>query len=685
MKFLMEHEVKEILEGHGIKTARCIFVKSEDEAVDAAKRIGLPAVPVVMKVASRKIVHKSDAGGVVLGIRSEEEVRRAFRRLMAIDGAEGVNVQPMLEKGTEVIVGVSENPQFGSVIMFGLGGLLVELLRDVSIRLLPLSRKDAAEMIKEVRGHRLIEGFRGYKGDFDALVDLLLRVSRVVEEESIIEMDLNPVFVYERGYAVADARAVVGKRRSFDRKHSRDELYRLFYPESVAVIGASRTVGKPGYNIVWNLKQHGFKGKIFPVNPNADRILDYTCYPSILDIPEEVDVAIIAVPAKLVPEIMEQCAEKNVRGVVIVSSGFSEEGEVGAEYERRVLEIAKRSGIRVFGPNTTGVLNTDNSFITTFAKMPVIRVGKIGIVAQTGLFLGIMMAHVATNHPSIGFSKVVGMGNKADVEDYEVLDFLLDDEGTKVIGMYMEGVKNGRAFYEVSKQAKKPIVVFKTGRSAYGQKAALSHTASICGDDEVFDAVCRQANITRVYSFEELFNVTKAFSLQPLPKGDRVALIHYTGSGCVQGADAIYFSNLKLAELSKETIEKISEVTPEWHSVNNPVDIWPMVEYNGIYRAYDTTITALLEDDNVDSIIVAIWAGVEIAEPTYSPDFKKIKEYGKPIYFVVEGMREAVFETKNNYELNQFPVYPDAITAISVLGKVTEFAKRYGNDGDASA
>lgn len=383
MKFLMEHEIKEILEAHEIKTAGCKFVKSEDEAVDAAKEIVLPAVPVVMKVASRRIVHKSDAGGVVLEIKSEEEVRKAFRNLMAIEGAEGVNVQPMLEKGIEVIVGVSENPQFGSVIMFGLGGVFVELLRDVSIRLLPLTRRDAVEMIREVRGYRLIEGYRGYKGDFEALVDLLLKVSRIVEKENIIEMDLNPIFVYEKGYAVADARAVAGKRKSFGTRLSKDELYRLFYPESVAVIGASRTVGKPGYNIVWNLKQHGFTGKVFPVNPNAEKILDYKCYPSVLDIPDEVDVAIIAVPARIVPEVMEQCAEKKVRGVVIVSSGFSEEGEIGAKYEKRVLEIARKSGIRVFGPNTTGVLNTDNSFITTFAKMPVIKVGKIGIVAQS--------------------------------------------------------------------------------------------------------------------------------------------------------------------------------------------------------------------------------------------------------------------------------------------------------------
>jgi acyl-CoA synthetase (NDP forming) len=672
MKPLMEHEAKEILEKHGITTTKCIFCQSEEEAVRAARNIGFP---VVMKVAGRKIIHKSDVGGVALNIENEREVIETFRKLIAIENAEGVNVQAMAEKGIEVILGVAENEQFGSILMFGLGGIFVEVLKDVSFRLLPLSVEDAEEMVKEVKGYKLLQGYRGVKGDVNALINLIMKVGKMVEEEGIVEMDLNPVFVYEKGYCVVDARMVVGERKRFN--YSISDLSDLFYPKSVAVIGASRTVGKPGFNIVWNLKQNGFAGKIYPVNPNADSILDFKCYPSILDVPDEVDMAIIAVPAKIVPKVMEECAKKSVKGAVIVSSGFSEEGEEGAKYERAVLEVARKHGIRIFGPNTTGVLNTENGFITSFAIQPVIRKGNIGIIAQTGLFLGIMMDTVASNHPSIGFSKIVGMGNKIDVEDYEVLSFLLKDEHTSVVGLYMEGIKNGRAFYDVASKADKPVVVFKSGRTEYGQMAAMSHTASICGDDDVFDAVCRQANMTRVYSFEELFNVTKAFALQPLPKGDRVAIIHYTGSGCVQGSDATYFAGLKLAEFSDETIGKILEVTPEWHNVNNPVDIWPMVEYNGVYRAYETAIEALLEDDGVDSLVVCVWAS-RMFNMNYQPDYKRIKKYGKPVYFTAEGPRDVVFELKNNYELNGFPVYPDVITAVSVLGKVTEYArKRY--------
>ncbi|MBO8182552.1 MAG: acetate--CoA ligase family protein [Archaeoglobus sp.] len=201
--FLPEHLAKELLERYGISTARCVFVKEEDSAVEAANEIGYP---VVMKVASTEIIHKSDAGGVLLDIRSEEEVREAFRRLMKIPKAEGVNVQPMLKKGIEAIVGVIEDQQFGKAIMFGLGGIFVEIYNDVSFRILPITRNDAEEMIREIKGYKVLDGYRGLKGDVESLIDLLLKISEISEKEKIKELDLNPVFVYEKGYTVADAR-----------------------------------------------------------------------------------------------------------------------------------------------------------------------------------------------------------------------------------------------------------------------------------------------------------------------------------------------------------------------------------------------------------------------------------------------------------------------------------------------
>ncbi|MFN3384773.1 MAG: acyl-CoA synthetase (NDP forming), partial [Archaeoglobaceae archaeon] len=336
---------------------------------------------------------------------------------------------------------------------------------------------------------------------------------------------------------------------------------------------------------------------------------------------------------------------------------------------------ARKNNIAIFGPNTTGVMNTATGFITSFSPLRNIRKGDISIVAQTGLFLGILMESIAQNNPGIGFANLVGMGNKIDVQDHEVLEFLLKDERTKVIGMYIEGFRNGRAFFEVSKRSDKPIIVFKSGRSEFGQRAAMSHTASIGGSDEIFDAVCKQLNLIRVFSFDELINVAKALSMQPLPKGNRVGIIHYTGSGCVQSADAAYFAQLKLAEISDETKNRIREVTPEWHNVNNPLDIWPMVEYHGMEKPYEIAIDAMLKDENVDSLVVAVWASEFMSG--FIPDYEKLRGHGKPIYFVLEGVRERVFELKNEYETNRFPVYPNAIVAIEVLGKVTQFTKNY--------
>ena len=313
---LLEHEAKELLESYGIRTARGVICESENEAVKAAKSIGFP---VVMKVAG--ILHKSDVGGVMLNIKSEEEVRNAFRKLSAIEGARGVSVQPQLS-GIELIIGAAENEQFGSFLMFGLGGVFVEVLRDVSFRLLPVDRKEALEMIREIRGYRILEGYRGFRADLNAVAELLVKVGEIVENEGVVEMDLNPVFANENGCFVADARIVKGNRKSFDYT-SRDISF-FFNPRSVAVVGASRTPGKPGNTIVFNLKSLGFSGKVYPVNVAGGEIYGYKCYPSLRAIPASIDIAIIAVPSKNALQVVEECAEKGVKGIVVISGGFAE-------------------------------------------------------------------------------------------------------------------------------------------------------------------------------------------------------------------------------------------------------------------------------------------------------------------------------------------------------------------------
>jgi len=679
-RLLMEHESKELLRNFGIVVNPTFFAENEVEAVEISKDLGFP---VVLKVASRRIPHKSDVGGVFLDVKDESEVIYAFRRLKSIPDAAGVTIQPRVKKGIEVIAGVVRDEQFGHAILFGTGGTAVELYKDVSFRILPANKEEIAGMVEETKVSKLLKGFRGIKGDVDAVIDLITKLGKLVEEKpEIKELDLNPVFVYENGYSVVDARIVFEEERPKEQAR-KGGIEKFFYPDSVAVFGSFK-IGKAAFTILYNLVNLKYKGKIYPISFQGDEIFGIKIHNSLEEIPTP-DVAVIATPAASVPEIISECAEKGVKNAIIISSGFREESEEGARLEDKIMKIAREYGMRIIGPNTTGVLNPETGFTSSFAILQEIKHGGIGIIAQTGLFLGILMNHVASSHPAIGFSKIAGLGNKCDVQDYEILEFMLQDAKTRAIGIYAEGFKDGKEFLRGARKAMelgKPLVVFKSGTTDYGKRMALSHSASLAGDDEIFKAVCSQFNLIRVFSYEEMLEVLKGLYLQPLPEGNRVAVFHYVGSGCVQGADEAYLGGLVLPDFSAESLAKISAVTPEWHRIGNPFDIWPSIEFFGVDKAYNTAIDAAFEDENFDSIIVGTWA-VGKVYPNYVPPFdllrECVEEYGKPIYFFIEGDRDAVFELKNEYERHGFPVFPDIVTTVRILSKVAKYSIRKSN------
>ncbi len=662
MKFLPEHEAKELLERHGIPTARCTLVEDESEAVQAARQIGFP---VVMKVAG--ILHKSDVGGVILNIQNEEEVISAFRKLISIEGAEGVTVQPMLKPGIEVIVGVAENEQFGRVMMFGLGGIFVEILRDVSFRLLPITARDAEEMVKEVKGYRLLEGYRGVKGDVKALVELLVKVGRMVEEESIVEMDLNPVFVYENGLAVADARMVVGEAKNFDMDVG--DIGFFFNAKNIAVVGASRNLMKPGGRIVSNLKELGFSGRVYPVNPKAEEILGYRCYPSVKAIPDDVDLAVIAVPSKNARQVVEECAEKGVKGIVVVSAGFAEGWEKGKELEDEIVRIARASGIRIIGPNTMGLLDPETGLTTFFSILSRIGRGNIGVLAQSGAFANFILLSLW----QVGFSKIVAIGNKCDVNEVEVLRYLDNDEKTDVIAVYLEGFTNGRKFYEVLKECRKPVVVLKSGRTEAGKRSAMSHTASISTSEEVFEAACKQAGAVKVYDYEEMVDTVKALALMPLPRGDRVGVIQPSGAECVMSADAVVENGLKLAKYSEQTLERIYEFSPEWHSINNPLDLYPIVEKSGD-EVFVELLKIFAEDDNIDAIVAGVFLPSLLR---LGFDFSWLKKYGKPVLFTMKDDMEELRKARVEMEKSGVPVYPTPERAVRALRNMLTASRKF--------
>lgn len=451
-------------------------------------------------------------------------------------------------------------------------------------------------------------------------------------------------------------------------------LDRFFNPDSVAVVGASRTFGKAGNVIVVNLLHLGFKGRVYPVNPKADTILGLKAYPTVSSLPEVVDVAVIATPSKYVPAIMKDIVAKGVEKVVIISSGFAEGSEQGKQLQKEVLNIARKAGIRIVGPNTTGIMSTDSMFCTSFIPIESIPKGGMAFVAQTGLFLGVLLETILSEE-HFGMSRVAGLGNKMDVDDADVLEYLAADEKTDVISFYMEGLKRGRTYFETAKRItkKKPVLVVKAGTTEEGSQAAASHTASLSGNDQLFSAMCKQAGILRMKDLEELVEAAKALTFQPLPKGKRTALVHYTGAGCVMGADSIVEHGLEIAELSEKTLAPLRRITPAWHTLRNPVDLWPSIESAGADTAFNTIVEALVADEDVDGIVVAI--GAMRGFPLKWPDLQKY--YGKkPILTAVEGDREKGHVIVQKMEEHKFPCYRSVQRAIRALSHMTEYSLR---------
>lgn len=464
-------------------------------------------------------------------------------------------------------------------------------------------------------------------------------------------------------------------------KPSKSEELRCFFePRSVAAIGASRDPRKYGHALLKNLLELGFKGKVFPVNPKADEILGVRTYARVDLIPEDVDLAIVLVPAPSVPQVIRECSIKHIKGVVICSSGFRESGEEGKKLEDETVGIAREAGIRIIGPNTTGILNTSNNFTTSFVWLPRLQKGNVAFIAQTGLLAAAAFWWIISSQP-FDISKVVGLGNKCDVDDAEVLEYLARDDDTKVIAVYMEGVKDGQKLLSALKLVteRKPVIILKSGRSQSGLKASFSHTGSLAVRDEIFDAVCRQTGVIRVKGgFEEVFDITKAFALQPLPKGNRVAIITVTGAGGVMAADACENNDLRLATFSEKTTSFIKDYMPPWARVNNPLDIEPLFETVGPADSVRIPLEVALEDPNVDSIAILF-----VATPRLVPvfDLKTVirevldrhYEQKKPIFTHLIGFKETVDSWTTTLEEENIPVFPSIERCIKALGALWRY------------
>ena len=379
-----------------------------------------------------------------------------------------------------------------------------------------------------------------------------------------------------------------------------ENLDSIFRPRSIAIVGTSRKEGTIGRQILHNLVTYGFKGPVYPVNPNAEYVNSIKCYPSVSAIPDQVDLAIIVIPKEFVLTVIDECSEKGVKVVVVISAGFKEIGEKGVKLEKELVKKIKGYNMRLIGPNCMGVINTESDIKmdATFGSTLPLK-GNVGFMSQSGALGNIILEYA--DELKIGFSKFVSMGNKADVSGNDLLLDFEDDENTKIILMYLESFGNPRKFTKIARRVtkKKPIIAVKAGRTLAGAKAASSHTGALAGLDVAVDALFDQCGVLRATSIEEIFDLALAFSNQPLPEGNRVAIVTNAGGPGIIATDACVSLGLQMSNFEDESYRALKDILPEEASYQNPVDILG----DGGPERYEKSLDIVLRDKNVDSVI----------------------------------------------------------------------------------
>ncbi|HKN08554.1 MAG TPA: acetate--CoA ligase family protein, partial [Pseudomonadota bacterium] len=432
-------EARGVCEAYGITIPKEGVAKTADEAMKLASDIGFP---VVMKIVSPHILHKTEAGGVIVGVKSAQHAKDAFNTIIgnakkydAKAEILGVQVQQMITFGQEVIIGAVTDPAFGKLVAFGLGGILVEVLKDITFRLAPATNADALSMLDGIQAAEILRGVRGAKPvDRAALSSMIERVSTLVADfPEISEMDLNPVFATDHGATAADVRIVL----NFNPAPARDrpsqteiveKMTRIMKPKALAVIGASAENGKIGNSVMKNLINGGYKGEIYPIHPSADTIMGKKVYKSVKDVPGDIDVAVFAIPAKFVAQALKEVGEKKIAGAILIPSGFAETGNV--EGQEELVAIGRKYGVRLMGPNIYGFYYTPSDLCATFCTAYDVK-GHAALSSQSG---GIGMAIIGFSRSAkMGVSAIVGLGNKADIDEDDLLTFFEQDDNTTII------------------------------------------------------------------------------------------------------------------------------------------------------------------------------------------------------------------------------------------------------------
>jgi acyl-CoA synthetase (NDP forming) len=586
--FLNEAESKALLSHYGVPIVEERVVVDEEAAIAQARVMGFP---VVLKGLGAKLTHKTERGLVKLNLRSIEEVSHAYHEIQEAAGAdlEGCLMQPLVTGRREFVAGLSRDSQFGLVVMFGLGGIFTEAIRDVVFRIAPLDEMQARKMIEELSSRELLDDFRGESAvDKEALIRVLMGLSRLgVEHPDIMEVDINPLLVTPKGEVTAvDALVVLNSLESSaeddpsSKEPTEEEievinaaLEMMVHARSIAVVGATRPRVGGFSGMFANVTSFNFPGRLYPINPKTAEVSGYRTFPNLVSLPEPVDLVIISVPAAMVPEALKDCIASGNKNVHIFTSGFKETGEEeGHRLQAEIEKIAREGGLRVLGPNCMGIYVPESRIVTWMGASA--EKGPVAFVSQSGGNAGDFTSYAASRF-GIYFSKVFSYGNALTLDSSDFLEYLSDDDQTRIIAMYLEGVKNGRRlFRQVTEiNRKKPVIIMKGGLTESGARAVASHTGSLAGGEKIWKAFFRQSGAVQVDSLEEMTDVTLAFLNLGKSRGRRVAVIGTGGGVGVAAADSCARVGLDLPALPLMVMDQLRRfIPPAGNMIRNPID-----------------------------------------------------------------------------------------------------------------
>ena len=682
-------EGKQICDAYGINVPKEGVSTS---AADASKMASSMGFPVVMKIVSPDILHKTEAGGVIVGVKSADEAATAYEQIVAnakkykADAKiVGVQVQQMIKGGQETIIGAMSDDSFGKLVAFGMGGVLVEVLKDVTFRLAPATQQEAASMLDGIQAAEILKGVRGGRPvNREALQDTIVRVSQLVTDfPEISEMDLNPVFASDEGAIAADVRIVLNfqpkpKRFRPEEKDVVASMNRIMKPKAIAVIGASNEAGKIGNSVMKNLINGGYQGTIYPIHPKEAEIMGLKAYKSVKDIPGEIDTAVFAIPAKLVAGALKECGEKKIAGAVLIPSGFGETGNI--EGQEELQRIGREYNIRLMGPNIYGFYYTPANLCATFCTAYDVK-GATALSSQSG---GIGMAIIGFSRSTkMGVSAIVGLGNKSDIDEDDLLLFFEQDDNTRVIAQHAEDLKDGRAFAEVAKRVskKKPVIMLKAGRTEMGAAAAASHTGAVAGTDKIYDDILKSAGVIRANSLRQMLELSRGVPILPTPKGENVVIITGAGGSGVLLSDSCVDNGLKLMKPMPEDLDAaFRKFIPPFGAAGNPVDITggePPI-------TYVNTVRLGLEDDRIHALILGYWHTIVTPPMVFAKNMvqvvneMKAKGKVKPVVVSLAGDVEVEEAAQYLYE-NGIPAYAYSTELpVEVLGAKYKWARAAG-------